>query len=162
MKRLALPLLALALIAAAPAPHRWAIGGVPAERTSMAFIDLAGIARSGDVARTPMLMVQRDPIAAGQKPILYSSIDAVFDCAKATLTFVAVRSHGPDGSLVSAVTTPSPAMPLPAGSSFAASAEVACSGKARAADAPMFATDKLAVDYAQRLLHGERPTDRAL
>jgi hypothetical protein len=64
--------------------------------------------------------------------------------------------------MIDDIPTPGPKMALAPGSSFAASAEVACSGQPRAADAPNFATEKLAVDYAQRLLHGQRPTDRAL
>jgi hypothetical protein len=73
-----------------------------------------------------------------------------------------VRSYSPEAALVDDLNAPGPPMPLPAGSSFAATAEVACSGQVRATDAPVFATEAQAVDYAQRLLHDQRPTDRAL
>jgi hypothetical protein len=171
MRQFRLPLLAVlasALAAAVPAAqaasdtHQYAIGGVTAERSSMVFVDLGAVARAAPTVRAPILLVQRDARTVGAKTVLYSAIDIVFDCRARTMSFMTVKAFAPDGALVETISTPGPALPMPPGSSFAATADVACSGQPRAADAPSFSTDKLAVDYAQRLLHGQRPSDRAL
>jgi hypothetical protein len=165
MKRV-LPLLAAFFLGAvsatlaAPQPHRWAIGGVTTERSSMVFVDLAAPARSGDKVRTPVMLVLRDPRPVGDKTTLYSTIDGEFDCQAATLRFISVSAYSGEGELVETVSAPGPALPLQKGTSFGASWEVACSSRPRAVDAPMFATDALALDYAQRLLHGQAPSDR--
>jgi hypothetical protein len=167
MRVATLLLAALAASAAQAAPpaagsQHYVIGGVTAERSSMVFVDFAGLVRTPPDVRVPLLLVQRDPRQVAGKTVLYSGIDAVFDCAAGTMGFAAVKTFAPNGALIDDLSTPGPKLPLPAGSSFAATAEVACSGKPRADSAPSFSSDRLAVDYARRLLLGQRPTDRPL
>ena len=60
--RLSLSLLAIAatvsVATAAPAPHRYAIGGVTAERSSMIFVDLASLERTPPAVRAQILATE--------------------------------------------------------------------------------------------------------
>jgi hypothetical protein len=135
-------------------PHHFVLAGMTAERSSVVFVDTAHIEPKGPAVRVGLLLVNRQTHQIGSKPLLYASIDTVFDCQAHTMGFAEMVSFGPDGVVIDDTTTPPIMLAMPVGSSFGAAADVVCSGKSRFLEAPTFTDFAPAVAYGRSVLAG--------
>ena len=155
---LAAPTPGLAAQAAAPS---YQIGGITADFSSMFLVDAANVQRSGAAARTRLLQVPRMPLVIGGSPIAYSTLDVVVDCSSGKVATTAFASYAPDDRVVVSSPAESNLALPPQGSALAAAAGVACTGRARAPNAPRLSSRREAADYARGLLERARNQGRA-